>query len=93
MELPELPQPWRREPDSEHDGDGGPLVDHFTADQMLAYGEQCALAERERIESSEVIQFLYGAGDLDGVGYSEAPPGKPRYWWRTILRSVIKGTE
>lgn len=43
-ELPALPQPALMQPESEHDGDGGPLVSYYTADQVRA----AILAERER---------------------------------------------
>jgi hypothetical protein len=41
----ELPAPALMQPESEHDGDGGPLVSYYTADQVRAAIQQ----ERERI--------------------------------------------
>jgi hypothetical protein len=86
IELPELPpKGWLSNHWSEQ------AVVAYTGKEMQAYARAAVLADRQRILSSEVVQFLYGAGDLDGVGFSEVPEGKPRYWWRSILRAAIRG--
>jgi hypothetical protein len=41
----ELPAPALMQPESEHDGDGGPLVSYYTADQVRAAIQQ----ERARV--------------------------------------------
>lgn len=59
----------------------------YTPEQV----RQAVLAERERIERSPVVQFLCGAEEMDGVWFGEEPPeGKPRYWWRSLLRAAIR---
>jgi hypothetical protein len=63
----------------------------FSADQMREYALLAVQRERERIEASQVVQYLYGADLLDGRGFGDGPPdGKPRYWWRSQLRAAIR---
>jgi hypothetical protein len=63
----------------------------FSADQMREYALLAVQRERERIEASQVVQYLYGADLLDGRGFGDGPPdGKPRYWWRSQLRATIR---
>jgi hypothetical protein len=41
-------------------------------------------------ELNSILQFLYGADELDGVMFGEHPVGKPRYWWRSKLRAAVE---
>jgi hypothetical protein len=66
-------------------------LERYTADQMREYALLAVQRERERIEASQVVQYLYGADLLDGRGFGDGPPdGKPRYWWRSQLRATIR---
>lgn len=40
-------------------------------------------------ELAAILEFLYGAGPLDGVWLGSAPEGKPPYWWRSKLRAAV----
>jgi hypothetical protein len=91
IELPELPEPAEREYTTW--AMDAVFKERWSADQMREYARQAVLADRARIESSEVVQFLCGASELDGSWYGDgAPEGKPKYWWRSVLRAAIRGS-
>jgi hypothetical protein len=93
--MPPLPYSGLGLYDYECDGEGGGFGVGYDNDDMERYAREYALLavqrERERIESSAVVQYLYGADLLDGRGFGDGPPdGKPRYWWRSQLRATIR---
>jgi 23S rRNA G2445 N2-methylase RlmL len=66
-EAYELPAPALMQPESEHDGDGGPLVSYYTADQVRA----AIIAERERcaliVDYVETPTFRHGGREYDNT--------------------------
>jgi hypothetical protein len=47
----------------------------------------------EPIGKPDVIKFLLGEGELDGVWYGEHPGNKGPFWWRTELRKLFEASE
>lgn len=39
-------------------------------------------------EVIEIIDFLLGSGELDGVSFGERPAAEPQFWWRKKLRAA-----
>jgi hypothetical protein len=43
-------------------------------------------------ELNAILQYLYGAGPLEGHWYGGGhPPGKGAFWWRSMLRAALAG--
>lgn len=55
----------------------------FYPAQPAAQAEPVALTPRQ----VEVLEFLYGAGPLDGHWFE--PDRKPKFWWRAVLREAF----
>jgi hypothetical protein len=68
MELPELPEP----PSYESAYDEAPLTDHYSADQMRAFGEQCILLERERAAQACLAGFAKGVLESEAAQWCAA---------------------
>ncbi len=39
-------------------------------------------------ELPDVIRFLLGEGQLDGMNYGDRPASKPMFWWRAALKEA-----
>ena len=67
------------------------------ADESMTFGKKAAApvqAQEQRKpltdEQIEMLNFLYGAGELDGVWFGERhPTAKGAFWWRKHLRDVF----
>ena len=50
--------------------------------------------ERSAFSLTEIVEFLCGAAQLDGVWFGERPADRPAYWWRKYLReAALTATE
>jgi len=67
-----------------------PLHPFYTAAQMQAAYAAGVAARTLSDAQEEMLQFLYGSGDLEGVWFGEVHPKKRRgYWWRENLRKAF----
>jgi hypothetical protein len=62
---------------------------YLTDDEVAGLEEAAAALERGVWVPEEMVKFLLGEGDLDGVWFGEEKPGViGRFWWRKQLRNA-----
>lgn len=57
------------------------------------YTRTAPIPEGYALVPKPAIDFLMGAGELDGFAFGEQPEGKPKFWWRSVIQEMLTAAE